>query len=100
MNIQESILNKIVVLCNQYKVRSFYVFGSANGKNFNPNSDLDFVVDFNEKDPILYADLYFQLKQNLEKLFSRPIDLVEDRAIRNENFRAELDETKVLIYGQ
>jgi hypothetical protein len=43
--------------------------------------------------------LYFNLKQLLEDLFNRNIDLLEERAIRNPLFKEEIDKTKVLIYG-
>jgi len=42
----------------------------------------------------------FKLKENLEDLLKRQIDLIEERGIRNRFFNKELDETKVLIYGQ
>jgi len=58
------------------------------------------VVDFEETDPFKYTDLYFQFKENLEKLFQRQIDLIEERGIKNQFFRKELDSTKILIYGQ
>jgi len=81
-------------------VRTFSAFGSVNRDDFNDDSDIDFVVDFNENDPFKYADLYFDLKENLEDLLKRQIDLIEERGIKNRFFKKELDETKVLIYGQ
>ena len=68
--------------------------------DFSDESDIDFVVDFDENDPFEYTNLYFQLKDELEKLLKRQIDLIEYRAIKNKYFRKELDETNVLIYGQ
>ncbi|MCH8534892.1 MAG: nucleotidyltransferase domain-containing protein [Flavobacteriaceae bacterium] len=68
--------------------------------DFKDDSDIDFVVDFDETDPFKYTDLYFQLKENLEKLLQRQIDLIEERGIKNQFFRKELDSTKILIYGQ
>ncbi len=98
MKISENNLHYIRKLCRQYKVSSFSAFGSVVRDDFNENSDIDFVVDFAEQDPLLYADLYFQFKDSLEKLLNRKIDLVENRAIKNQYFRKELNETKVLIY--
>jgi len=51
--------------------------------NFSSESDIDFVVDFDENDPIKYTDLYFQLKDKLEKILKRQIDLIEERGIKN-----------------
>lgn len=55
---------------------------------------------FFENDPFKYTDLYFQLKEKLEDLLKRHIDLVELRGVKNRYFKKELDETKIMIYGQ
>lgn len=100
MKINDKSINQIKKLCEQHKVRTFSAFGSVTREDFNHESDIDFVVDFNESNPFEYTNLYFQLKEKLELLLKREIDLIEDRAIKNHYFRKELDETKVLIYGQ
>ncbi len=100
MKINDKNINRIKTLCEQYKVRTFSAFGSVIRDDFSNESDIDFVVDFDENDPFKYTDLYFQLKDKLEELLNRQIDLIEYRAIKNKYFRKELDETKVLIYGQ
>lgn len=46
-----------------------------------------------------YSDNYFDLKFSLEKILERPIDLVEEKAIKNPYFRNALDRTKRQIYG-
>lgn len=100
MKIDEKNIGQIKKLCIKYKVKTLSIFGSAVHGNLNPESDIDFAVDFEESDPFKYADLYFELKEKLEKLLKRKIDLVELRGIKNRFFKKELDETKVLIYGQ
>lgn len=100
MKITENNLKHIKSLCEKYKVKSFSAFGSVTREDFQDDSDIDFVVDFDEKDPLKYTDLYFQLKENLENLLKRQIDLVEERGIKNQFFKKELTETKILIYGQ
>jgi len=42
---------------------------------------------------------YFSLAEDLEKLFSRPIDLVEPDPIRNPYFRKSVEETQVELYA-
>lgn len=86
-------------LCKLNKVKSLYAFGSVVRDDFNEFSDIDLVVDFDETDPYLYTDLYFSLKLNLENILKRPIDLLEERAIKNRFFREELEKIKVKIYG-
>ena len=99
MKINDTNINLIKKLCEKYRVRTFSAFGSVTREDFNENSDIDFIVDFDENDPFEYTDLYFQLKENLEQLLKRQIDLIEVRGIKNPFFKKELDETKVLIYG-
>lgn len=99
MKINDKSLDKIKKLCEQYKVKTFSAFGSVTRNDFSNNSDIDFVVEFDENDPFEYTNLYFQLKDKLEKILKRQIDLIEYRAIKNKYFKKELEENKVLIYG-
>ena len=99
MKISEKNIERIKQLCKEHRVKNFSVFGSVLTDNFSTDSDIDFVVDFDEKDPIKYTDLYFQLKDKLENVLQRQIDLIEERGIKNSFFRKEIDESKVVIYG-
>lgn len=99
MNLSKSTIEHIKKLCRDYNVKSLFTFGSVNRTDFKKESDIDFLVDFDETDPFKYTDSYFELKKNLEELLERKVDLIEERGIKNPFFRRELDETKVLIYG-
>ena len=93
---------QIIALCEKYKVRDLYAFGSILTDKFNDKSDVDLVVIFDRESlsPIEYADNYFGLRFALEDLLHREVDLVEYEAIRNPYFKEEVDETKRAIYGQ
>lgn len=99
VQIEEPKIIQIKELCKINQVKSLYAFGSVVRDDFNIDSDIDLVVDFNEKDPFRYTDLYFNLKSKLEELLKRNIDLIEERAIKNPIFRQQLEKTKVKIYG-
>lgn len=99
MKIEESKLRQIEELCKINKVESLFAFGSVLRSDFNDTSDIDLIVDFDEKDPIKYTDLYFNLKEKLETILTRHADLLEERAVKNKFFRQELDNTKAKIYG-
>lgn len=99
MKISDKNILRIQLLCKEYKVKKFSVFGSVLTEKFSSDSDLDFIVDFYENDPIKYTDLYYKLKDELEQIFKRQIDLIEERGIRNSFFRKEIEESKVEIYG-
>ena len=91
--------NVLVQLCTQNKVRSLYVFGSVLTSRFDNNSDIDLIVDIDSANPLEYADCYFNLKFALQDLFNRPVDLLENKSIRNTYLRNEIDKSKQLIYA-
>ena len=91
--------NDIKSLCYKHKVKKLYAFGSALSVNFNPQSDIDFTVDFESLDLMQYADNYYDLKFSLQKIFNRPIDLLEEKAIKNPYFRQAIENKRRLVYG-
>ena len=99
MKIEQPKIDQIQELCKINKVKTLFAFGSVTRDDFNDTSDIDLVVDIDEKDPFKYTDIYFNLKSKLEDIFKRQVDLLEERAIKNRLFRRELDNTKVKIYG-
>jgi predicted nucleotidyltransferase len=99
MYIDEKKISQIKKLCELNKVKSLFAFGSVIRDDFNDCSDVDLVVDIDETDPYKYTDLYFNIKDKLENIFKRQVDLLEERAINNRFFRQELEKTKVKIYG-
>nr|NIT57867.1 hypothetical protein [Fodinibius sp.]NIV15274.1 hypothetical protein [Fodinibius sp.]NIY26449.1 hypothetical protein [Fodinibius sp.] len=42
---------------------------------------------------------YFGLKEALERLFQRSVDLVDVKAIKNPYFRQAIEKDKVIVYG-
>ncbi len=88
-------------LCRRFHVRRLDLFGSAAGEDFDPaRSDLDFLVEFQPVPPGGYADAFFGLKESLEQLFGRPVDLVAAAAIRNPYFRESVEDARVLLYAR
>jgi len=60
-------------LFSQFKIKTLALFGSTARNQATPQSDLDFLVEF-DADPTL--QLYMNLKFFLEDLFERKVDLV------------------------
>jgi predicted nucleotidyltransferase len=85
--------------CVSNKVKTLFAFGSVTNEKFKADSDIDLVVDIAETDPLAYADNYFNLKEQLEQIFNRQVDLLEQKAIRNPFLKKEIEQTKILIYG-
>ncbi len=100
MTIQvEQHIESIKVLCKKHKVSKLYLFGSARGKLFNKNSDIDFLVAFSNISLSEYFNNYISLKNKLTKLFNREIDLVEEQTLRNPILINSINKNKELIYG-
>lgn len=87
-------------LCRRMDVRTLEVFGSAARDDFDPaSSDIDFLVEFVPQTQRPALDLYFGLKEELEALFERPVDLVMPAALHNPYVRAEIDRARQLVYA-
>ena len=98
MNEVERNIDIIRDLCTKHKVGKLFVFGSVLTNRFQSDSDIDFVVDFEGVDLYDYFDNYMDLKEKLEELFHRSIDLLENQAIRNPIFRKIVERDKRLVY--
>lgn len=90
----------IIALCEKYKVKELYVFGSVLTEGFNKNSDVDFTVIFDKPSVEDYFVNYFNFKFALEELLHRDVDLIEYDAIRNPYFKKEVESTRQPVYGQ
>ena len=100
MNVIDQNIEIIRDLCLKHKVARLFVFGSVLSRKFKKSSDIDLLVDFKDIDLYDYADNYFDLKDALENILKRNVDLLEDKAINNPYLRQSIDSSKQLIYGQ
>ena len=98
MNLVENYKSQITELCDNHKVKELYLFGSVLTDKFNDSSDIDMLIQFNQIDLMDYFDNYMDLKEKLEKVLNRPVDLLENQAIKNRIFRQVLDREKRLFY--
>lgn len=86
--------------CATHNVDELYVFGSILTDKFTSTSDIDFIVSISSADPIEYAEHYFDLKFELERIFNKKIDLLEQKAIRNKALENLLNQKKRLVYAR
>ena len=99
---------QIIELCKQHHVKELYVFGSAVRDDFNENSDIDFLyefdttgIDFNNLKNAAYdyTDNFFSLLECLERILRRKVDLLPYKEIKNEHFKKSVEADKILIYS-
>ena len=90
---------EIAEVCAARQVRRLAVFGSVVGDGLNAApGDVDILVEFRPMSPVEHAESYFGLMEDMERLLSLPVDLVESATIRNPYFRRAVEETQVVLY--
>ena len=93
--------NEVAALCRSAGARRLHAFGSALRTDFDPaTSDLDFMVEFDNVPPAQYADAYFALKEGLEALFGRTVDLVTESNLANPYFRDRVTAERRIVYAR
>ena len=94
----EAIKPEIERICRRLPVKRLGLFGSAVSDNFSQTSDVDVLVIFDSDKNIDLFDKYFELKEQLQEIFKRQVDLVVDKKFRNPVLRESIDRTRTIIY--
>jgi len=84
-------------VCRELSLARLDLIGSAARADFNEASDVDVLVTFSGNESLF--DRYFALKERLEAIFEREVDLIEERAIKNPYFRESIQKDRVNLYG-
>jgi predicted nucleotidyltransferase len=93
----ERIRPEISNLCRDLEVKRLDIFGSATSDDFRPESDVDVLVQF-ERDNGRLFDRYFELKERLEEILGRTVDVVVEDAITNPYFKLEVERSRKNVY--
>lgn len=93
----ESKRQQIQALCRGLSVRRLDVFGSAASGPFDVDtSDVDVLVEFVD---VPDFDRYFALKEGLEEILGRPVDVVTPSGLANPYFRQAVLQSRELLYA-
>ena len=88
----------LIDLCRRWQIMEVAVFGSvARGSN-RADSDLALLVTLAPDAPWDALDIV-DLRAELAELFGRPVDLVEEKAIRNPYRKASILRDKSVLYA-
>lgn len=98
MKIIENYKPKITKICEAMPIKRLGLFGSILNDNYNSESDIDVLVLFEENKDIDIFNNYFELKEKLEEIFNRRVDLVIDKNFRNPYFKKSIEKTRQIIY--
>ncbi len=93
--------DEIIAICEEFGVQRLYLFGSATASDFDrAQSDIDLLVlypDGYEYGP--FGCRHLELKDRLEQVMKRRVDLVKGRNLRNPVFIESLRATQQLLYA-
>lgn len=89
---------EIDAFCRRWRVRELSLFGSAAHGEFRPGSDVDLLIAFEDGVPWSLFDLV-TMKDELEEIFGRPVDLVERDALRNPYRRSAILSTREILHA-
>lgn len=87
-------------VCRRYRVARLEIFGSAATADADTQAhDLDFLVEFQPESPMGPFRQYFDFLDELQRLFGRDVDLVEEQALKNRHFIQAVNATRKLLYA-
>ena len=72
--------DRITAFCQRWKITELALFGSVLREDFRPDSDVDVLVTFSP-DSDWGVEHLLDMKEELEALFGRAVDLVEKRLV-------------------
>jgi len=90
--------DEIEDFCQRWKITEFALFGSILRDDFRPDSDVDVLVSFAEDAGWSLID-WVDMREELESILGREVDLVEKNALRNPFRRHTILRTKEVIYA-
>ena len=89
---------QIVQFCQCHHIRRLMLFGSVLRDDFRPDSDVDVLVSFAEDAGWNLID-WVDMREEIESILGREVDLVEKNALRNPFRRHTILRTKEVIYA-
>ena len=88
----------IAELCKKHGVNELSIFGSSIREDFNQNSDLDFLVSFNNTSEISLFDI-MNLERKFSELLKREVEIVEKESLKNPIRKNRILSTREIIYA-
>ena len=89
---------EIAEFCRRWKITELALFGSVLRSDFGPQSDIDVLLTFADDAGWSLYD-FVDMKEELEALLGRPVDLVEKSALRNPFRRRAILGNHEVIYA-
>lgn len=91
--------SRIKKICANLQLKKLAIFGSVATDKFSPKSDIDILVEFDLRKNQNLFNAYFTLKEELEGIFKRPVDIVVERSVKNPFFKRAIKATRKTLYA-
>ena len=91
-------MDKIKDFCGKWKIKEFSFFGSVLRQDFHSDSDIDVLVSFEETVSWSLYDIV-AMKDELQAIFGRDVDIVEKGAVRNPFRRHSIMTSREVLYA-
>ena len=91
-------MDKIKDFCGKWKIKEFSFFGSVLRQDFHSDSDIDVLVSFEETVSWSLYDIV-AMKDELQAIFGRDVDIVEKGAVRNPFRRHSIMTRREILYA-
>jgi len=88
----------IEAFCKKWKVTEFSLFGSVLREDFSADSDIDVLLDFDGPTGLSLFE-WIEMKDELEALFGRPIDMLAKEGLRNPFRRESILNRREVMYA-
>lgn len=82
-------VDRIEAFCRKWKVKEFALFGSVLREDFQPDSDVDVLVELLPDHGLSLYD-WVDMIEELKSIFGRDVDLVSKGGLRNPIRRREI----------
>jgi predicted nucleotidyltransferase len=91
-------LEAIETFCQKWRIEELALFGSVLREDFSAASDVDVLVSFSPHAQLSLLD-FVDMKEELQDLLRRPVDLVSKGGLRNPFRRHEILTTRQIVYA-
>jgi len=91
-------LDQVATFCDKWGISQFSLIGSALRSDFGPGSDVDVVVTFGADSKWDLFDIV-TMREELAAMYGRPVDLIEEPAVRNPYMLESIRRTKRVLYA-
>jgi predicted nucleotidyltransferase len=91
-------LDLIETFCGKWRIEELALFGSVLRDDFSAASDVDVLVTFSPDAQLSLLD-FVAMKEELQEILHRPVDLVSKGGLRNPFRRHEILTTRQIVYA-